>query len=204
MARPKKLPRILTEDEQAAFLRRFNARYWTPHRDLTACLVMLDAGLRVAEACTLELDHVDLAARRITVRNGKGARDRRVPIPPRLAQALEEWLARRAEAVGEGCPWLFPTRAGAPVHPNHLRRTVTRAVEKAGLPERDRISPHTLRHSYATDVLNATGNLELVRRLLGHADISTTTVYLHLADADLEAELTTNGFRNAPLESPRT
>lgn len=194
--RPRRLPRVLSEDDQAALLRAFDTRYWTPHRDRTACLTMLDAGLRVSEICALQLDHVDLSARRLTVRDGKGGADRRVPIPPRLATALEGWLERRTEEVDEGCPWVFPTRAGEPVHTNQLRRTVTRIVERAGLPEADRISPHTLRHSFATDVLNHTGNLELVRRLLGHADISTTTVYLHLADADMEAELTANGFRS--------
>jgi len=203
------LPRVLSKDEQRAFLVVFNRRYWTPERDRTACLVMLDAGLRVSEACALQLDHVDLASRRITVRDGKGGLDRRVPIPPRLAAALagdesnrsvrgrNGWLATRLEKVAATCPWLFPTRTGRSVSPDHLRRTVTKIVERTGLSEPHRISPHTLRHSFATDVLNATGNLELVRRLLGHADISTTTVYLHLADEDMEAELTAKGFRAA-------
>lgn len=195
-ARRGKLPRVLTEDEQRRFLEAFDTRFWTPYRDRVACLAMLDAGLRVSEACALELDHVDMAARRITVRDGKGGVDRRVPIPPRLAEALEEWLDRRTAYVDNECPYVFPTRAGEAVHPNQMRRTVTRMVERAGLPEAERISPHTLRHSFATDVLNHTGNLELVRHLLGHADISTTTIYLHLADHDVEAELTANGFRS--------
>lgn len=129
------------------------------------------------------------------MRGGKGDKDAQKPISPRLAKALDLWLERRTEQVREDCPYLFPTRAGEPVHPNQIRRTVSRVVKRAGLAEADRISPHTMRHSFATDVLNSTGNLETVRHLLGHADISTTTIYLHLADQDVEAELTASGFR---------
>lgn len=190
-----KLPRVLSEEEQARFLSAFHTRFWTPVRDRVACLVMLDAGLRVSEVCGLTLEHVDLAYRRITVRDGKGAKDRVVPFNGRLAGALVDWLERRNEMVPADCPWLFPTRKGAQVHPSHLRRTVTRIAERAGLPEASRISPHTLRHSYATDALNATGNLELVRRALGHASIQTTTIYTHLATDDMAAILVGSGFR---------
>lgn len=193
MSRPDRLPKVLTEEEQAALLDRFNTRYWTPHRNRTMCLAMLDAGLRVGEMVALKLEHVDLATRRITVREGKGAKDRRVPVIDRLAEAVSGWYERRAEEVGEDCPWVFPTRTGNPVHPNNVRRFVKREARRAGIAEADRVSPHTLRHTFATDVLNETGNLELVRRLLGHADISTTQMYLHLADSDVEEAL--QGFR---------
>lgn len=200
MARSRKLPRILSEDEQARFLDAFNVRYWTPERDYTACLAMLDAGLRVSEVCGLQLDHVDLTNRRLTVREGKGAKDRIVPFNGRLSRALGDWLDRRAEQVGADCAYVFPTRAGKQLDPSHLRRTVSRVVERTNLPEPDRISPHTLRHTYATDVLNATGDLEHVRRLLGHADISTTTIYLHLTTDDLAESLDAAGFRGEAEE----
>ena len=191
----KSLPRVLTDEEQEQLLAGFNTRYWTPQRDYTACLVMLDAGLRVSEVTALQMEHLDLRARRIVVRDGKGSRDRRVPVIARLADALEEWLDRRPETLDSETPWVFPTRTGEQLHPNQLRRTVSRIAERVGLREADRVSPHTLRHSFATDVLNETGNLELVRRLLGHADISTTQLYAHLADRDLAEAL--DGFRAA-------
>lgn len=195
MSGSKSLPRVLTETEQQEFLSGFNRRYWTPQRDYTACLTMLDAGLRVSEVTALQLEHVDLRARRIVVRDGKGARDRRVPMIARLADALESWLGRRPEKLEDESRWLFPARTGEQLHTNQLRRTVKRIAERVELREADRISPHTLRHTFATDVLNETGNLELVRRLLGHADISTTQLYAHLADRDLEEAL--SGFRGA-------
>lgn len=190
----RKLPKTLSLEESEALLKRFNVRYWTPERNRALTLVMLDAGLRVSEATALKLDHVDLASRRLTVRNGKGAKDRRVPITSRLARALERWLERRTEGLSEpDSPYLFPTRTGGSVHANDVRRFIKREAKKAGIAEAERVSPHTLRHTFATDVLNHTGNLETVRKLLGHEHISSTQIYLHLADADVEAAL--NGFR---------
>ena len=74
MSGPQNLPRVLSGAEQEGFLDGFNCRYWTPQRDYTACLTMLDAGLRVGEVTALQLEHVDLRARRIVVRDGKGSR----------------------------------------------------------------------------------------------------------------------------------
>lgn len=192
---PRRLPRVLTEAEQEELLDQFNTRYWTPHRDWAATLLMLDTGLRVGELVALKMDHIALRSRRIKVREGKGSKDRRIPLVGRLATALEQWYERRREELKQECPWVFPTRPGNALHPNQVRRFVKRAARRAGLPEADRISPHTLRHTFATDVLNETGNLELVRRLLGHADISSTQVYTHLADEHVARAL--SGFRPA-------
>lgn len=118
-----------------------------------------------------------------------------MPIVERLAETLKGWYDRRADELEEECPWVFPTRPGNALHPNQVRRYVKRAARRAGLPEAERVSPHSLRHSFATDVLNQTGNLELVRQLLGHADISSTQVYTHLADEHVAQAL--SGFRAA-------
>lgn len=194
MSRPDRLPKILTDEDQEALLNQFNTRYWTPHRNRTICLTMLDAGLRVGEVVALQMEHVDLRSRRITVRQGKGAKDRRVPLVQRLVEALQNWFERRPEELDEPSSYVFPTRNGTPVHPNNVRRFVKREAKNAGVDEADRVSPHTLRHTYATDVLNKTGNLEAVRRLLGHSEISTTQLYTHLADSDLEEAV--NGLRS--------
>lgn len=191
MSRREKLPRVLEPEEQEALLDQLNRRYWTPHRDRTAVLTMLDAGLRVSEVCALKMDHVDLSRRKIKVRDGKGGVDRVVPMPPRLADALSDWMDRRPEALEEESEALFPTRKGKPVHTNQLRRSVKRAAERADLPELDRISPHTLRHTAAVDLLRDTGRLEIVQEFLGHADISTTRVYARLCNGELEEALST-------------
>lgn len=188
MARQKKLPKVLSEDEQDRLLGRFNVRYPTPHRNRTMVLTMLDAGLRVGEVVALRPDHLDLTGRRITVREGKGARDRVVHIPGRLRDALSEWLARRADWLEDpdGCPWLFPTRDGGQVSTRQVRAFVKREAKKAGVAEADRVSPHTLRHTFASDIYRETGNLRLVQELLGHSDISTTQIYTHLVNGEAE------------------
>lgn len=199
MTRRSTLPRVLDADEQDALLAQFNDRYWSPHRDRTAVLVMLDAGLRVSEVCALELAHADLARRKLTVREGKGDVDRVVPVCPRLADALAAWMDRRPEAVDQDSQFLFPTRKGKAVHPNHLRRSVKRAARKADLPEADRISPHTLRHTAAVDLLRETGRLEVVRDFLGHASVQTTEIYARLVNDELEAAV--SSFRTGDDEN---
>lgn len=193
MARPKKLPKVLSADEQARLLGRFNARYATPHRNRTMVLTMLDAGLRVGEVVALRPDHVDLAARKLTVREGKGAKDRTVWFPERLREALSRWLARREEWLDEPgeCPWLFPTRDGGRVSSRQVRAFVKREAKRAQVAEAHKVSPHTLRHTFATDLYRETGNLRLVQDMLGHADISTTQVYTHLVNGEAEEAMCT-------------
>lgn len=189
------IPRVLDEGEQEDFLAEFNTRYWTPHRDRTLCLVMLDAGLRVSEAVSLKLDHLDLPKRRLLVREGKGGKDRQVRICPRLASALKPWLDRRPEALEEETEFVFPTRTGRPPHPNQIRKSVKRAARSAGLSEAGKVTPHTLRHTAAVDLLRETERLELVQDFLGHADVSTTRIYARCVNKELDRAL--DGFREA-------
>lgn len=186
-----RLPRVLDADEQSALLAELNARYWTPHRDRTAVLVMLDAGLRVGETVALELDHVDLTTRKLTVRNGKGGVDRVVPLTPRLSDAVDSWMDRRADGLKDDTRFVFPSRVGNRLHANQLRRSVKRAARNAELPESDRISPHTMRHTFAVDLLRHTGRLEIVRDALGHASIQTTEIYARLVNGEVEDAVAT-------------
>lgn len=191
MSRPDKLPKVLSEEEQRRFLAQFNTRYPSPHRNLLLCRLMLEAGLRVGEAVALRPEHIDLDTCRVVVREGKGAKDRVVWITDELRDLVAEWLERRAEWLEEreACPWLFPTRHGTQVKKRYVRAMVKRTARKAEVQEADRVSPHTLRHSFATDLLRETTNLRLVQKALGHADISTTQIYTHLTDGELEAAM---------------
>ena len=193
MSRARRLPKVLSAEEQVRLLACFNTRYVTPHRNRTMVLTMLDAGLRVGEVVALRPDHVDLASCRITVREGKGAKDRVVYIPRRLRDALAEWLGRRAGwlANPDVCLWLFPTRKGTQVSTRQVRAFVKRAARRARVNEADRVSPHAMRHSYASDVLRETGNLRLVQELLGHSSISTTQLYTHLVNGEAEEAMRT-------------
>lgn len=188
MGRPKKLPKVLTEAEQEALLDQLNPRYQSPHRNLTMLRLMLATGLRAGEVVALRPEHVDLDTCRLIVREGKGAKDRTLWFSDEIREAVEEWLERRPESE-----WLFPTRDGGQLSTRYLRAMVSRIAEEAEIPEADRVSPHTLRHTFATELLRETKNLRLVQKALGHASIQTTQVYTHIVDEELEDAL--RGFR---------
>ena len=184
MKRSKRLPKILSAEEQTRLLGQFNTRYATPHRNLLMVRLMLEAGLRVGEVVALKPEHLDMTTCRLQVREGKGAKDRVLWIGDDLRDLVGAWLSRRPEG-----PWLFSTRDGSPVQTRYMREMVKRLARRAGVQEWDRVSNHSLRHSFATDLYRETTNLRLVQVALGHADVSTTMLYTHLADGDLEAAL---------------
>lgn len=191
MSRPDKLPKVLSEDEQRRFLAEFNTRYVTPNRNLLLCRLMLEAGLRVGEVVALRPEHVDLETCRVMVREGKGAKDRVVWVTDDLRDEITGWLERRAEWLEEpeACRWLFPTRHGTQVLTRYVRAMVKRVAQKADVQEAERVSPHTLRHTAATDLYRETQDLRLVQKALGHASIQTTQIYTHLVDGELEAAM---------------
>ena len=184
MSRTKNLPKILSEEEQSRLLAQFNTRYPTPLRNLCLVRLMLEAGLRVGEAVAMKPEHLDMRTCRLMVREGKGAKDRVLWIGDDLRDLIGAWLERRPESL-----WLFPTRLGTKVHTRDVRAVVKRMARRAGIAEADRVSPHTLRHTFATDLYGETTNIRLVQKALGHADLSTTMIYTHVVDADLEAAL---------------
>jgi site-specific recombinase XerD len=181
MSRPDKLPKILTDEESDRLLEQPNQRYFGPHRDYLFMRLMLKAGLRSAEAVALRPEHVDMPTGKLVVREGKGAKDRTLWIGNELRDEIGEWLDRRPES-----DYLLPTSKGTKVDTSHLRRSVKRYAEKADIAEVDRVSPHTLRHTFATRLLRATGNIRKVQKALGHSDLSTTMVYTHVVDGELE------------------
>lgn len=193
----RKLPKILTADEQQAMLATFNCRYRTPHRDRTMIELALATGLRAGEIVALKDEHVELDATggRLMVRDGKGSKDRVVYFGPEVRDTLREWLDRKPESR-----FVFPTRTGKPVATSHLRRVVKRAAREAGVAEAERVSPHTLRHTFATDLYRETGNLRLVQKALGHASIQTTQIYTHVLDEEMESAL--REFRSDPEPGP--
>lgn len=192
MSRPKKLPKVLTEAEQNALLDELNPRYQSPHRNLTMLRLMLATGLRAGEVVALRPEHVDLETCRLIVREGKGAKDRTLWFSDEIAETLREWMDRRPESR-----WLFPTRHGDQLSTRYLRAMVSRITVEAEIAEADRVSPHTLRHTFATELYRKTKNLRLVQKALGHASIQTTQIYTHIVDEELEEAL--RGFRTAAL-----
>jgi len=146
-------------------------------RDQAMLELFYSSGLRLAELVSLDLGDVDLAegAARVT---GKGAKSRLAPIGRKAVQALERWLAIR-DGFGEcGEPALFLGHRGGRLGARAVQLRLRRWVQRNGLLTP--LHPHMLRHSFATHLLEASGDLRAVQELLGHADISTTQIYTHL------------------------
>lgn len=94
---------------------------------------------------------------------------------------IKQWLQRRPES-----PWLFSTRNGGPINTRYLREMIKRKATRAEITEPERVTPHVLRHTFATDLYRETHNLILAQKALGHANLATTSIYTHVVDDELE------------------
>jgi len=152
-------------------------------RDLAVLELLYGSGLRVAEVCGLTVDRVDLDRRRVTVL-GKGSKERDLPLSDFSVAAAAEYVAhgRRFLQPG-GSNALFFNRRRKPMSPRDVRRMVEKYRRRV-LPDR-RISPHTLRHSFATHLLEGGADIRSVQELLGHASLGTTQRYTHVSKARL-------------------
>lgn len=178
-----RIPTVLTPPEAKALVEATNPRCLTGARDKCLMQLMLHAGLRVSEALALAEHDIDWTTGQLHVRQGKGRKDRILWLGPGMLQALETWRRRKPKG-----PLLFPTLRGTRMHSNQVRDMVKRRAAKAGLTHKD-VHPHTLRHTFATELYRQTKNIRLVQKALGHADLSTTMIYTHIVDDDYQAAL---------------
>ena len=149
---------------------------------LLALLEMLyGSGLRATELVSLPLSAVPRDAPFLTV-TGKGGQSRMVPVSGRAKAALSRWLALR----GEGSRHLFPSSAGKPLTRQRLFQLLKELAVRAGIAP-EKVSPHVLRHAFATHLLEGGADLRVLQTLLGHADIATTQIYTHVDSARLVA-----------------
>jgi len=183
----RKIPEVLTETEQEALLAQPNPRYLTGHRNRMLLRLMLDTGLRLSEAINLRWRDIDLNSGKVMVRQGKGAKDRTLWTGEENLSALVAWRERQLAECSGAPENVFTTKAGGPLSPRYVQRMVKRYAVKASI-EKD-VHPHTLRHSFATDLYRETTNLRLTQKALGHASVSTTQVYTHIVDEELEGAL---------------
>jgi len=182
-----RIPEVLTESEQEALLAQPNPRYPTGARNKTMIQLMLDTGLRLAEACNLKWNDIDLNTGKLMVRQGKGSKDRSLWIGVEDLEALRTWRERQATDVTDNPAHIFTTLAGKPVSRRYVQKMVARLAAKAGIKKN--VHPHTLRHSFATDLYRETSKIRLVQKALGHSDLSTTMIYTHIVDDELEDAL---------------
>ena len=166
-----KLPLVLSGTEVATLLgaiRSFKQR--------TLVTVLYAAGLRVSEACSLEVDDIDSQRMLIHVRDGKGGRDRFALLSPQLLRALRlYWRVERPEAG-----YLFPgQRSGKTLSPSTVRQTLRRAASRCGITKR--VTPHVMRHCFGAHMLELGTDIRVLQALLGHRSIRTTQLYVQVS-----------------------
>ena len=196
---PQHLPEYLSTEEVDALENSIDLTSNEGHRNRAIIEVFFSCGLRVSELTNLKLSDLFLTQGFIRV-NGKGGKQRLVPISERAIHELELWFDDRRQMnikPGEE-DYVFLNRRG-----HHLTRTmilimVKRQAEVAGIKKT--ISPHTLRHSFATALLKGGADLRIIQELLGHADLGTTEIYTHMDDESLRQEILLHHPRNIKHE----
>jgi site-specific recombinase XerD len=177
---PRRLPTILTQDEVVRLIDSASNLY---HRAML--MTVYSTGMRRAEMCNLKVEDIDSDRMLIRIRQGKGRRDRDVPLSPTLLETLREywrWMKPKT--------YLFPgtvkgLRADKPISTKMVWHACREAAQHAGITKA--VRPHLLRHSFATHHLEAGSDLPTVQALLGHADLKPTSIYLHLSERHLRA-----------------
>jgi integrase/recombinase XerC len=173
---PRKLPKVLDAD-QAVQLVEINEEDTLAIRDRAMLELIYSSGLRLAELISLNLNDIDFNDRILTV-TGKGKKTRIVPVGQHAIKAIKRWLKKRAAMTNESEQALFISNRGKRISPRSVQDRLKQWAIKQGLPIH--VHPHMLRHSFASHLLESSGDLRAVQELLGHADISTTQVYTHL------------------------
>jgi site-specific recombinase XerD len=177
---PRRLPTVLTQEEAARLINSASNLF---HRAIL--MTLYATGVRRAELCNLKVGDIDSAQMVVHVRNGKGARDRDIPLDPKLLETLREcWRWMRPKT------FLFPGtvnswRADKPISPKVVWEACREAAQRAGITKP--VRPHTMRHSFATHRLEGGCDLVTLQTLLGHANIRDTTIYLHLSQRHLRS-----------------
>jgi integrase/recombinase XerC len=173
---PRRLPKTLDADQMARLL-EIPVNDPLSARDRAIMELLYSSGLRLAELIGLDLTDLDLADRTVRV-TGKGNKTRILPVGRKATEALTVWLQERTALAGVGEMALFVGKNGGRMGPQAVQRRVAYWARRQGLGVH--VHPHLFRHSFATHLLESSGELRGVQELLGHADVSTTQIYTHL------------------------
>ena len=177
---PRRLPIVLSQEEAVALINSAKNLY---HRAML--MTLYSTGMRRAELCKLKVEDIDSKRMILHIRQGKGGKDRDVPLSPILLETLREywrWMRPRT--------YLFPgtvnsRRIDKPITSKVIWAACVEAAKNAGITKR--VSPHLLRHSFATHLMENGADLPTVQALLGHTDLKPTSIYLHLSERHLKA-----------------
>ena len=179
----KHLPQVLSLDEVERLLEAPSLPTPRGIRDRAMLEVLYATGVRVSELVSIRLVDLDLDRGVLRVL-GKGKKERIVPLGEEALRWLKRYLEMRGQLDKRGSPYLFLTNRGGPMTRQRFWQIVKGYAREVGIAKD--ISPHTLRHSFATHILERGADLRAVQELLGHADLSTTQIYTHVARAHLE------------------
>ena len=183
--REKQLPSVMQTHEVALLIDQADASTTLGKRDRAFLELLYASGLRISELTGIDLDDIELRARLVKV-HGKGSKERIVPFGSKAEEAVRDWIAARGELVRDPDEQaLFVNYRGGRITTRSVARLFDGYIRKAAL--RAGISPHTMRHSFATHLLNAGADLRGIQELLGHSSLSTTQKYTHLNDWELIA-----------------
>ena len=183
----RRLPDTLNNQERILLLSQPNKNAPTGLRDLAMISLMLNAGLRASEVLNIFVKDVDWTSGKLIIKHGKGKKDRIVWINEQDLNILRQWREKKPDSN-----LFFTTLKGHMIDDRYLRAMVKRRAENAGISKN--VHPHLLRHTFATDLLRSTKNIRLVQKALGHASLSSTMIYTHVYDEELESAL--KSFRN--------
>lgn len=190
------LPDVLSVDEIDAMIASIDPQAREAVRDRALMETLYGCGLRVSELIGLQISRLNLAEGYLRV-VGKGSKERLVPMAQVTADALDQWLKERERGkISPGCQdfvFLAP-RTGSPITRVRVFKIVKALAEKAGITRE--VSPHTLRHSFASHLLEGGANLRTIQQMLGHESLTTTEIYIHLDRSKLREEILAHHPRN--------
>jgi len=203
----KKLPTHLEAWEQQALLKQAKTKYITGLRNRAIMNLMLNMGLRISEAVNLKPGDINLTQRKLRVVEGKGKKDRDLIIPEAVVSILKEWKKRKPKnskyffttikdkkgtiKFKDGTTRDVTSRPGGKLSVRVIQAKIKKYAERAGIQKN--VTPHSLRHSYGTNFIADNGSLAKLQKILGHSDINTTMIYVHLANKDVEEAM--NGYK---------
>ena len=176
---PERLPVVLDNKEMQDILSQPDTTTILGRRDRAILTLIYSAGLRVSEICSLQVTDMHRSEQRILI-SGKGGRERYVPLDPTVDEAIQEYLKSRTSEI----PELFVSKKGGALTPRAIQFMVKKYAEQARIDKN--VTPHKLRHTCATHLLQEGAHLVSIQKLLGHKSLTTTQIYLHITIADLK------------------